>query len=66
MANYVLSINSGSSSLKFKMFEMPTEEVVTSGIIEKIGLETSIFTTKFNGEKYVVHEPIPDHSKAVE
>ena len=64
--DYVLSINSGSSSLKFKMFEMPEEKVVTSGVIEKIGMGDAVFTTKFNGEKYQIIEDIEDHSKAVE
>ena len=39
----VLVINCGSSSLKFQLFEMDTESVITSGIIERIGMEDSIF-----------------------
>ena len=45
----VLAVNCGSSSLKFQLFEMNTESVITSGIIERIGMEDSIFTIKFNG-----------------
>lgn len=62
----IISVNAGSSSLKFQLFEMPQEEVLTSGVFERIGLEEGIFTIKVNGEKKVVREPIPDHTKAVE
>lgn len=44
---------------------MPTEEVLTSGIIEKIGFEDAIFTIKVNGEKVKKVLPILDHTKAV-
>ena len=47
----ILSVNAGSSSLKFQAFEMPEEEVLISGVFEKIGLDDSFYTIKFNGEK---------------
>ena len=47
----IISVNAGSSSLKFQLFEMDDETVITSGVIERIGLEDSIFTIKYNGEK---------------
>ncbi|MDV2887928.1 acetate kinase, partial [Alkalihalophilus pseudofirmus] len=40
----IIAINAGSSSLKFQLFEMPNEEVITKGLIERIGLNDSIFT----------------------
>lgn len=61
----IISVNAGSSSLKFQLFEMPSEEVLTSGIVEKIGLEEGIFTIKVNGEKITKKLAIPDHTKAV-
>lgn len=61
----IISVNAGSSSLKFQLFEMPFEEVLTSGMIEKIGFEDAIFTIKVNGEKIKKTLPIPDHTKAV-
>ena len=61
----IISVNAGSSSLKFQLFEMPSEEVLTSGIVEKIGFEDAIFTIKVNGEKIKKVLPIPDHTKAV-
>ena len=47
----VMSVNAGSSSLKFSLFQMPEETVLTSGVFEKIGLPMGIFTIKVNGEK---------------
>ena len=47
----ILSVNAGSSSLKFQAFEMPEEEVLISGVFEKIGLEDSFYTIKFNEKK---------------
>lgn len=62
----ILSINAGSSSLKFTLFNMPEEENICSGIVERIGLEEGIFTIKFNGEKKTINQPIPDHKVAAE
>ncbi len=61
----IISVNAGSSSLKFQLFKMPEEEVLTSGVAERIGLEEGIFTIKVNGEKITTHTPIKDHSVAV-
>lgn len=62
----IISVNAGSSSLKFQLFEMPSEEVLTSGIAERIGLEEGIFTIKVNGEKHTQNLPIKDHKVAVD
>ena len=61
----VISVNSGSSSLKFQLFDMPSEEVLTSGQAERIGQDMGVFTIKVNGEKQVKDVPIPDHKTAV-
>lgn len=61
----VIAINAGSSSLKFQLFEMPNEEVITKGLIERIGLKDSIFTISVNGEKVEEVTDIPDHDVAV-
>ena len=45
----IISVNAGSSSLKFQLFDMPQETVLTSGVIERIGLDEGIFTIKVNG-----------------
>ena len=62
----VISVNAGSSSLKFQLFEMDNETVITSGVIERIGMEDSIFTIKYNGDKEVKVLPIKDHKVAVQ
>lgn len=62
----VISVNAGSSSLKFQLFEMDNEEVITSGVIERIGLEESIFTIKYQGDKIVKNMHIKDHTVAVQ
>ena len=46
-----ISINAGSSSLKWQLYKMPEEEVIAKGLIERIGLSNSVSTVKFNGQK---------------
>lgn len=62
----VMAVNAGSSSLKFQLINMPSEEVITSGLVERIGLEQGNFEIKVNGEKKKIQQPIPDHQVAVE
>ena len=59
-----MTVNSGSSSLKFKLYEMPEERVICSGNCERIGLEDGIFTIKYNGEKEVTTPVFPNHDVA--
>ncbi len=61
----IMSINAGSSSLKFSLFDMTTENVLISGLFERIGIEGGSYTLKYNGEKIKVEEELPDHSVAV-
>ena len=61
----VIAVNSGSSSLKFQLYQMPEETVLTSGQAERIGLPMGIFTINVNGEKLVKEVPIPNHDVAV-
>ena len=62
----ILSVNAGSSSLKFKLYEMPEEELLISGYIEKIGLKDSFWTTKINGKKIKGEKPLKNHKEAVQ
>lgn len=62
----VLAVNAGSSSLKFQLFEMPEEEVLASGVIERIGLSDGIFSIKYNGNKDKDILDIPDHNVAAD
>ena len=60
-----ISINAGSSSLKWQLYLMPEEKVLAKGLLERIGLKDSISTVKFDGrsEKQVLD--IADHTQAV-
>ncbi len=60
----VLSVNCGSSSLKFQMYEMPEEKVLISGNFERIGIEGSFYTVKFNGEKVKKEVALENHKEA--
>ncbi len=62
----ILSVNAGSSSLKFQAYEMPKEKVLISGVIERIGISGSFYTIKINGEKIKKEIDIKDHRQAFE
>ena len=62
----ILSVNAGSSSLKFTLFEMPAQTVIASGLFEKIGLSDSFYSIKINGEKITKEKALDNHSIAVE
>lgn len=61
----ILSVNAGSSSLKFTLIELPSRNVLASGLFEKIGMTDSMYTIKFNGEKITKTTNLYDHSVAV-
>lgn len=60
----VLSVNAGSSSLKFSAYEMPEEKLLISGYFERIGMDKSFYTIKVNGEKIKKEVDLPDHEVA--
>ena len=62
----ILSVNAGCSSLKFQMYEMPEEEVLISGVFERIGIGNSFYTIKLNGEKIKKEVELEDHRRAFE
>ena len=62
----ILSVNAGSSSLKFTGFEMPSEVVLISGVFERIGIDNSFYTIKVNGEKIKKEVELPNHKVAFE
>ena len=62
----ILSVNAGSSSLKFQMYEMPEEKALISGVFERIGIANSFYTIKFNGEKVKKEVELKDHKRAFE
>ena len=61
-----LVINCGSSSLKYQLIDMSTEECMVQGLVERIGIEGSILTQKVEGkDKYVINSDIKDHKEAI-
>lgn len=60
-----IAINAGSSSLKWQLYQMPEETVLAAGIIERIGLNDSISTVKYDGKKETEVLDIPNHTVAV-
>jgi acetate kinase len=65
----VFVINSGSSSIKFQLFKMPSDKPVCSGLVDRVGLENAVITYKTfnNGEEKVVQRniEIPDHEAGI-
>ena len=60
-----ISINAGSSSVKWQLYSMPEEKVLAKGLIERIGLKDSISTVKFNDRSERQTLDIADHTQAV-
>lgn len=63
----ILVLNCGSSSIKYKLFDMTTKEVLAQGGIEKIGLVGSFLKlTLPNGKKKILEKDIPEHTAGIE
>lgn len=62
----ILSVNAGSSSLKFKMYEMPEEKTLISGYIERVGIGGTFWNIKINGEKIHRERELVNHEEAVQ
>ncbi|WP_218644395.1 acetate kinase [Candidatus Phytoplasma pruni] len=62
----IMSVNAGSSSLKFQLLNMKNEEVLCDGLFERIGNTNTIFKIKTPGHKQEQIVPISDHKQAVE
>lgn len=60
----ILVINTGSSSIKYQLFDMKDESVISSGIVEKIGEEEGIFTQRRYGEEIRQKKRFADHKEA--
>lgn len=61
----ILAINAGSSSLKFQLFEMPDEEVLAKGLIDRIGINGSTFNLETGEKTNTITKDIEDHEAAV-
>lgn len=63
----ILVLNCGSSSIKYKLFEMNTKEVIAQGGVEKIGLKDSFLLVKLpSGEKVQINKEMPEHTVGIE
>ena len=62
----ILVLNCGSSSIKYALYNMDDQSVITRGGIEKIGLPDSFITVKLNGEKHKMERPIAEHTAGVQ
>lgn len=61
----ILVINCGSSSIKYKLYNMDNHAVLAAGGIEKIGLEGSFLKTKIDGETKIIESPCPTHTEGI-
>ena len=62
----ILVLNSGSSSIKYALYNMDDKSVITSGGIEKIGSPDSFIKIKVDDKKVKMDEPIPEHTRGVQ
>jgi len=61
----IIAVNAGSSSLKFQLLDMPSEDIIASGLVERIGYGNANFIIKYNGEKIEETKEIINHKVAV-
>ena len=62
----ILVVNCGSSSLKYQLIDMETEEVMAKGYLERIGIEGSFLTHRVGEEKFVIEKEIKNHAEGME
>ena len=61
----LLSVNAGSSTLKFRLYDMPEEKVLMKGTFDRIGLEGSNYSIRIGEEKIGKDVEIKNHEEAV-
>lgn len=62
----ILVVNCGSSSLKYQLIDMETEEVMAKGYLERIGIDGSFLTHRIGEQKYKIEKNIKDHAEGME
>ena len=62
----ILVINAGSSSLKYQLINIETEEVLAKGNVERIGIHGGALTHKAGGKTFVIEKEIKDHTEAIQ
>ena len=66
MLQKIMAINAGSSSLKFQLFSMPDEQVITKGMIERIGKQDAFFSIQYGEQKHRETFAVENHQQAVD
>ena len=61
----IMAVNSGSSTLKWKLYTVPEEKVIAKGMVDRLGLSDSVFEVEFNGKKISEMGDIANHTTAV-
>ena len=61
----IMAVNSGSSTLKWKLYTVPDEKVIAKGMVDRLGLSDSVFEVEYGGKKISEMGDIPDHTTAV-
>lgn len=61
----VLVVNAGSSSLKYQLFDMDTEDVLAKGNAERIGINDSFLKHKANGTETIIKQELKNHADAI-
>lgn len=61
----ILVVNCGSSSIKYKLYEMDDQSVLAAGGIEKVGLEGAFLKTTIKGEKKIIYFDCPTHTEGI-
>src|SRR5574344_2172128 len=62
----ILTLNCGSSSAKYQVYDWDNKEVMANGVVERIGIEGSCITHKAKGQKTEIESPCPTHKEAIE
>ena len=65
MSDKIMAVNAGSSSLKFQLFDMPSERVITKGLVERIGADDATFSIQVGDEKQKSVLLMKTHADAV-
>ena len=66
MAMVILTLNCGSSSAKYQVYDWDNKEVLANGVVERIGIEGSCITHKAKGNKTEIKSACPTHKEAIE
>ena len=62
----ILTLNCGSSSAKYQVYDWENKEVMANGVVERIGIDGSCITHKAKGKKTELTSPCPTHKEAIE